>query len=57
MFGGNVAYALVAVSMAMRIPVRWIDYYAKPMQWIEDVLTPLQSRHTALWALILLEKR
>ena len=56
-FGGNVAYASVALSMAMRIPLRLVDLYARPMQWVENVITPLQSRHTALWAVILLQKR
>ncbi len=55
-YGGNVAYASVALSMAMRIPVRVAESYAKRAQWIEDKLTPLQGRRTALWALILFEK-
>lgn len=56
-YGGNVAYASVALSMAMRIPVRVAESYAKGAQWLEDKLTPLQGRRTALWALVLFEKR
>lgn len=56
-YGGNVAYLTVGLSMAMRIPLHWVDYYARPAQWLETKLTPLQTRTTSLWALALLQKR
>ncbi len=41
----------------MQIPVRIAVSYARSAQWLEKKLTPLQGKRTALWALILLEKR
>ena len=43
--------------MAMRIPVRWVDHYARALFRVEKVATPLQNRLTALWVLAQLEKR
>ena len=56
-FGGNLAYVFVGLSMAMRIPIKWLDYYAEPLFRVEDVLTAFQRRLTALWVMALFEKR
>jgi SAM-dependent methyltransferase len=56
-YGGNVGYLLVSMSMAMRIPLRWVDVYADPMLRIEDAVSRLQGRLTSLWVLAELVKR
>lgn len=56
LYGGNMAYMFVVLSMAFRIPVQWVDVYAPRMLWLEDAITPLQSRLTSLWVLASLRK-
>ncbi len=56
-YGGNVGYLLVSMSMAMRIPLSWVDVYAGPMLRLEDAVSRLQGRLTSLWVLAELVKR
>lgn len=56
-YGGNVAYLFVYLSMAFRIPVRWVRFYAKPLMILENILARFQSRWCALWVLALLRKK
>lgn len=56
-FGGNLAYLFVGLSMALRIPVRWSDFYARALYRVEDAITPLQGQRTSLWVIALFEAR
>lgn len=56
-YGGNVGYLLVGLSMALRIPLRLVDHYGPALLRVEEALLPLQGRRTALWVLALLRKR
>lgn len=55
-YGGNVAYLLVATSMVLRIPVKWVGRMAPVLMPVERVLGVLQTRLTSLWVLGLFEK-
>lgn len=56
-YGGNVAYLLVGLSMALRIPVSWVGRYAPAAFGVERALAPLQGRRSALWVLAELTRR
>jgi SAM-dependent methyltransferase len=56
-YGGNVGYLLVAMSMAMRIPVGWVGVYARPVLRVEEALSRFQGKLTSLWVLAELVKR
>jgi ubiquinone/menaquinone biosynthesis C-methylase UbiE len=56
LYGGNIAYLFVVLSMALRIPVGLVDRYASAAFWLEDKLTPLQGESTSMWVLALLRK-
>lgn len=55
-YGGNLGYVFVVLSMAMRIPVRWVDRYAPALLRAERALTPFQRRVNSLWVLARLRK-
>lgn len=56
-YGGNLGYLLVGLSMAMRIPLRLVDHYAPALLKVEEAVRPLQGRRTALWVLARLVRR
>jgi len=56
-YGGNVAYVLVNLSMALRIPVGIVNFYAPLMIKIERFLQPIQCRLLSAWVLCLVKKR
>ena len=55
-YGGNLGYLLVGLSMALRIPLRLVDHYAPALLRVEEAVLPLQGRRTALWVLARLVK-
>lgn len=57
LYGGNLGYLLVAMSMPMRIPLRWVDAYAEPMIRADELLSRWQGPLTSLWVLLELVKR
>lgn len=57
LYGGNLGYLLVGLSMAMRIPIRLVEHYAPALLRVEEAVLPLQGRRTALWVLARLIKR
>jgi len=57
LYGGNLAYMFVVLSMALRIPVKLVDIYAPAAFWIEDRITPLQRQLTSLWVLAMFRKK
>lgn len=56
-YGGNLGYLLVSMSMVLRIPLRVVDLYAEPMLKIDDALSRVQRKLTSLWVLAELVKR
>ena len=56
-YGGNLAYLFVYLSMAFRIPVRWVPHYARPFLILENILTRFQTRLSALWVSALFRKK
>lgn len=55
-YGGNLAHLLVQGSMAFRIPVSVVPYYARPLLALDRRLTKLQGRRTACWVAALFRK-
>ena len=55
-YGGNLGYVLVFLSMALRIPARWVNLYAGPLLWIERIVQKVQGKFFSLWFLALLRK-
>lgn len=56
-YGGNLAYVFVVLSMALRIPVRAVKFYATPLLFLERLTSPLQTKLTSLWVLAEFKKR
>lgn len=56
-YGGNLAYVFVVLSMALRIPVRAVNFYATPLLFVERLISPLQTKLTSLWVLAEFKKR
>ena len=56
-YGGNLAYLFVYLSMAFRIPVGWVRHYARPLVILENILAKLQTRLSALWVSALFRKK
>lgn len=56
-YGGNVGYLFVLLSMPMRIPSKWVPYYANFAIKMEKVVQNIQSQITSMWVLFLLEKK
>jgi SAM-dependent methyltransferase len=56
-YGGNVAYVLVNLSMPLRIPVRMVNIYAPLMIKLERLSQPIQCRLLSAWVLCLVKKR
>jgi ubiquinone/menaquinone biosynthesis C-methylase UbiE len=55
-YGGNIGYVLVFLSMALRIPSRWVNFYSKPLLKVEMILQKVQGRFLSLWFISLFEK-
>ncbi len=56
-YGGNLAYVFVVLSMALRIPVRAVNFYATPLLFLERLISPLQTKLTSLWVLAEFKKK
>jgi ubiquinone/menaquinone biosynthesis C-methylase UbiE len=55
-YGGSLGHLFVSNSMAFRIPLSIVKYYAKPALFLERNLNRVTGRRLALWALCLLQK-
>lgn len=55
-YGGNLAYLFVNLTMGLRIPTRVVKYYSKPLFYIDKFVSNFQTRHTALWFLVVYRK-
>lgn len=56
-YGGNLAYVFVVLSMALRISVPAVRFYARPLLFLERLISPLQTKLTSLWVLAEFQKR
>lgn len=56
-YGGNLAYLFVNLSMAFRIPIGVVKFYAPVFIAVENLLSRFQPRFLSCWALCLLRKK
>jgi ubiquinone/menaquinone biosynthesis C-methylase UbiE len=56
-YGGNLAYLFVNLSMALRIPVRIVKFYSPLFIAAESFLDRFQPKFLSCWALCLLRKK
>jgi len=56
-YGGNLAYLFVNLSMALRIPVRIVKFYSPLFIVAESFLDRFQPKFLSCWALCLLRKK
>lgn len=57
LYGGNFGYLFVLLSMPMRIPTKFVPYYAPFAMGVDRAIQKVQTRLTSLWVLLLLEKK
>lgn len=56
-YGGNLAYLFVNLSMTFHIPIGFVKFYAPVLIAAENFLNRLQFRFLSCWALCLLKKK
>ncbi len=56
-YGGNLAFLFVNLSMAFRIPIGVVKFYAPVFIAVENLLNRCQPRFLSCWALCLLRKK
>jgi len=55
-YGGNIAYLFVFLSMALRIPAKWVKYYATAFFAIEKKISKYQNKFLCLWVFACFQK-
>lgn len=56
-YGGNLAYILVNLTMALRLPIRYLKFYARPAIFVENILNKIQPKFFSFWVLCLVKKK
>jgi len=56
-YGGNLAYLFVNLSMAFRVPIGILKFYAPVLIAVENLLNRIQPQILSCWALCLLKKK